>query len=409
MKKLLGVLLAMSLIFSVTACGGATETGSSANAQGVTDTEILVANSSAVSGPFATTGHPLNVGIQAYFDMVNAGGGIDGRTIRFIHTDDEMDPVRARAAFASFAEDEQVFAYVGQFGAAPTAAILEDLMAIGMPAVYFATAIGQLYFENAETLYEGANIFPIQPLYITEGRVMVVRGIADFDAQSMGIIYTSDEAGMDLFRGVQAQANEMGIPLTVQQIAPGASDVSAAVTAINSANVDFIVVAAAQATMPTVVKELAAQNMTVPAITTYINTVITLAEQVADDIDGLFQLYASGWLNYEGERLANLEAASEWLGDYSMNGFAHVGWIGAHFFVEGLRRLEGQPVTWESFRDAMEEAPITIPFGGVVDYANGARMGTQEMSLFEIDMTSPTGWSEVDGLRSFDYLLSQVS
>ena len=48
-------------------------------AQGVFDDKILIANSAATTGIFATTGDPLNAGIRAYFDMVNAGGGIDGR------------------------------------------------------------------------------------------------------------------------------------------------------------------------------------------------------------------------------------------------------------------------------------------------------------------------------------------
>ena len=56
----------------------------------------------------------------------------------------------------------------------------------------------------------------------------------------------------------------------------------------------------------------------------------------------------------------------------------------------------------------MESAPISIPFGGDVDYSNGQRLGTQEMSLCQIDMSAPIGWSEVDGLRSIDELLADV-
>ena len=55
----------------------------------------------------------------------------------------------------------------------------------------------------------------------------------------------------------------------------------------------------------------------------------------------------------------------------------------------------------------MEEAPIQIPFGGEVDYSNGQRLGTQEMSLCKLDLTSPTGWAEIDGLRSIDDLLGK--
>ncbi len=426
MKKKIALLLtAVLLTASLAACSGKDDSAQTStdekgtteenedsadmeNAQGVFEDKIIVANSAAVSGAFATTGDPINAGIQAYFDMVNANGGIDGRKIEFLHIDDEYDPVKAKSAFQTFLEDEKVFAYVGHFGAPVVAATLDDIHDSGMPVVYFATGIGELYVENAQSFEEGSNCYPIQPLYITEGRVMVARAVSDFDAKKIGIIYTSDDAGMDILEGTKKECEELSLELAEEQVAAGASDVSAAVTSIKNADVDFVIVAAAQATFPTIVKEMAAQGMDKPAMTTYVNTVITMAEQVASDIEGKFQVYAPGWLNYEGERAANLEEASEWMGDYAMNGYAHCGWIGAHFFCEGLRRLEGQPVTWENFVKAMESAPISIPFGGDVDYSNGQRLGTQEMSLCQIDMSAPIGWSEVDGLRSIDELLADV-
>ena len=81
----------------------------------------------------------------------------------------------------------------------------------------------------------------------------------------------------------------------------------------------------------------------------------------------------------------------------------------ATFFVEGLKRLEGDKViTWENYLDAMESAPIQNPFGGLIDYSNGLRAGTQEMNLSKINPLSPTNtkWEVVDGLRSMDDLLN---
>jgi hypothetical protein len=83
------------------------------------------------------------------------------------------------------------------------------------------------------------------------------------------------------------------------------------------------------------------------------------------------------------------------------------GWIAATFFVEGLRRLEGDKViTWENYLDAMESAPIQNPFGGQIDFGNGLRAGTQEMNLSKINPEAPNKWEVVDGLRSMDDLLN---
>ena len=127
--------------------------------------------------------------------MVNEAGGIDGRKIEFLHTDDEFDPVKGLAALEKFVEDEKVFAIVGHFGTPVVGATLENLKEYGIPAVYFATGIGQLFSAKATTNAEGYNIFPIQPLYITEGQLMVARGVGTFGATKIGMIYTNDDAG----------------------------------------------------------------------------------------------------------------------------------------------------------------------------------------------------------------------
>ncbi len=90
--------------------------------------------------------------------------------------------------------------------------------------------------------------------------------------------------------------------------------------------------------------------------------------------------------------------------------YAQTGWIAASFFVEGLKRLEGKEVTWDSYKAAMEQAPIQNPFGGTIDYSNGQRKGTQEMSLSKVVPVSdanPVGWEPVEPLQSISSLLGK--
>ena len=105
--------------------------------------------------------------------MVNGAGGIGGRKITFIHYDDEFDPVKGKSYLQQLVEDDKVFAIVGHFGTPVVSATINDLKAYGIPSVYFATGIGQLYAEKATTNEEGYNIFPVQPIYTTEGQIMM--------------------------------------------------------------------------------------------------------------------------------------------------------------------------------------------------------------------------------------------
>lgn len=122
---------------------------------------------------------------------------------------------------------------------------------------------------------------------------------------------------------------------------------------------------------------------------------------------GKFDVYGDGWVSYEGDRADALAEYQSWISaDYANNAYAQTGWIAAYFFCEGLRRCEGQELTWASYMAAMESAPIQNPFGGEINYADGLRAGTQEMNLSKINKDTATGWEVVFGLESIDSILS---
>jgi branched-chain amino acid transport system substrate-binding protein len=422
MKKIVAILASLAIVASFAACGAKEETPNTPGnetpgtetpseepedeepAQGVFDDKIIVGNSAATSGSYAPVGVPFNAGIEAYFKMINEAGGVNGRKIEFVHIDDEFDPVKGKAALSTLVEDDEIFALVGHFGTPVVGATIEDIKEYGIPAVYFATGIGQLYNDKAEGKDRG--IFPVQPIYQTEGQIMVARAVGDFEAKKIGVIYTNDDAGKDLFAGVEAKAKELNIEIVAEQVAAGATDVSSAVTSIKNANVDFVIGAAIQATIPTIVKELAAQNVNKDVITTYVNVSPVISEAVINEINGKFDVYGLGWVDLV-ENADNLAAFTEWAPDYATNVYAMTGWIAGHFFVEGLKRVEGT-VTWDKYMDALESAPIKNPFGGEINFGDGLRAGTQEMNLSKVGLVeNAPGWVPVDGLQSMDSLLGK--
>lgn len=416
MKKTLALLASIAMIASFAACGAKAPVAAPGTpttpaptapvekpAQGVFDDKIVVGNSAATSGNYAPVGVPFIAGIKSYFAYINGQGGVNGRKIEFVHQDDEFDPVKGKAMLSTLVEDEKIFALVGHFGTPVVGATIADIKELGIPAVYFATGIGQLYNDKAEGSDRG--IFPVQPIYKTEGQIMVARAVGDFKAKKIGVIYTNDDAGKDLYDGIKKKAEELKVELVAEQVTAGATDVSSAVTAIKNANVDFILGAAIQATIPTIVKELAAQNVDKDVITTYVNVSPVIAKAVVNEIAGKFDVYGLGWVSFEGERAKALELFAKQTPEYATNVYSMTGWIAGHFFVEGLKRVDGV-VTWEKYMDAMEEAPIANPFGGEINYADGLRAGTQEMNLSKVSHDNKEGeWLPVDGLKSMDVLL----
>lgn len=402
MKKIVVVLLSIMLLTSMAACAK-----KEVAAQGVTAKTVVIANCAATSGAFAPVGVPFIAGINAYLAYVNKAGGVNGRTIEFKHVDDEFDPVKGKACLDAFINDDKVFAIVGHFGTPVVGATLQDLKDSGIPAVYFATGIGRLYADKATKEDKNLNIFPVQPIYKTEGQIMVARAVGTFKAKKIGIISTSDDAGKDILAGAKVKAAELKVELVEVQVAAGATDVSAAVTTIKNANVDFVIGAAIQATIPTIVKELAAQSVNKDVITTYVNVSPAIAKTFATQIAGKFDVYGSGWVAFDAAHKANIDLYAKNIDTaFAANAYAMTGWIAAYFFVEGLKRVEGT-VTWDKYIAAMEKTPITNPFGGVINFANGARLGTQEMNLSKVDSTAATMWKEVQPLENMNKILGK--
>jgi ABC-type branched-subunit amino acid transport system substrate-binding protein len=396
------VAMVLVVILSLTGCGTA-----SAAAQGVTEDTVKVGNSIATSGALAPVGVPFKAGIEAYFLMVNEGGGVNGRTIEYVHTDDEFNPEKGKAAVDKLINDEKIFALVGHFGTPIVGATLNDIKEAGIPAVYFATGTGILYNEKAEGADRVA--FPVQPVYPMEGRILAAWSVGEFDAAKIGVIYTNDDAGKDLLGGVEAEAaNIGGISVVAEQVPPNAEDVSAAVTKLKNEDVDVVVIAAIQGTFPQIAKEMAKQGLNKTVLTTYVNADQRMTEAVKDAVNGQFEIYADAWVDMTKPAIKDYR---EWVAkvsdeDLSSNAYAMTGWIAAHFFVEGLKRVDGD-LTWDSYMTAMESAPIENPFGGSIDFSNGQRLGTQEMSLSRMNPDADAGWEGYIGFKSISEMLGE--
>ena len=77
-------------------------------------------------------------------------------------------------------------------------------------------------------------------------------------------------------------------------------------------------------------------------------------------------------------------------------------------FCEALKRLHGGDAHLGELYPGHGGSPFDLPFAGRIDFAGGVRLGAQEMTLSELDRYAPTGWAQIDGLRSIDELLQKA-
>jgi branched-chain amino acid transport system substrate-binding protein len=99
------------------ACGNAkAAVTNSGNVNGVTSGSITVGGVASLSGPIPADFSGIFDGVQAYFDMVNAAGGVDGRKIDYPaldQLDDASNPSTDEDAVRTLVEQDKVFAVVG--------------------------------------------------------------------------------------------------------------------------------------------------------------------------------------------------------------------------------------------------------------------------------------------------------
>lgn len=105
----------LATVPALAACGNATTAVSnSGNSDGVSATSILVGGVASLSGPIPAQFGAVFDGAKAYFDMVNAEGGVFGRKINYAYQlDDSSDPSQNVAQAQSLVSQDHVFAVVG--------------------------------------------------------------------------------------------------------------------------------------------------------------------------------------------------------------------------------------------------------------------------------------------------------
>ena len=305
-KRSLGLIgLAALLGIMITSCGNSVKDYDGTEVQGVSETEILVGNTAATTGSFAGVGVPFNAGIEAVFADYNNAGGFNGASVRLKHYDDGFDGAKGLTYTKQLVEEDKIFALVGHFGTNTVTQTVDYIKEKGIPMVYAATGISELYQENAKG-YNRA-VMSVQPIFNAEGRVLLARALATTEGgwglggTKIGVISTTDDAGTGMLAGVQRQAKEVkkaSITYTTTAADQG-TDHSAAVNKLKNAGCDVVIVAANQTPFTEILGYMKAANYNAKVITSYVSANTTTLGGLVDAgaITADRPVYTTAWLD----------------------------------------------------------------------------------------------------------------
>jgi len=204
---------------------------------GVTDTEIVLGTHMPLSGAAAALyGNQIVPGMQAYFDSVNAAGGINGRQIRLVVEDDQYDPSKTNQAVRKLVEQDGIFALVSGLGTAQHSAVFEYLKEQQVPDLF--TATGATLFTDPIT----RTAFGYNPNYVQEGREIGKYIVENFPNAKIGFILQNDDFGSDGQKGVEEGIEGSDVTVvTTQTYEAVNTDMTQQIQAVMNAGADTIV------------------------------------------------------------------------------------------------------------------------------------------------------------------------
>ncbi|KYH03001.1 ABC transporter substrate-binding protein [Bradyrhizobium sp. DOA1] len=165
--------------------------------QPATDKEIRIGNVMPYSGPLSEFG-AIGQAEAAYFDMVNARGGINGRKIRFITRDDNSDPATALELTRNLVEIDKVDLMFGSFGTPGNLATRWYLNEKKIPQLFVASGDEELSQPGAFPWTMGW-----QPSLRSEGRIYANYIQAYYPRKKIVVLWQNDQFGRMLYKGIQ--------------------------------------------------------------------------------------------------------------------------------------------------------------------------------------------------------------
>jgi branched-chain amino acid transport system substrate-binding protein len=203
---------------------------------GLTATSVLLGGTVPLTGEAAAFGS-VGAGAKAYFDYVNARGGVHGRKISYRFYDDAYNPAQTVQLTRKLVEDDRVFAIFSSVGTANNLAIREYLNAQQVPQLFAG--------DGSQQIGRSFTRFPW-----TMGFLMSYRGEGDVYGRNLvktrprariAALYENSELGRDMLTGLtRAVAGKGPRVVAKESYEFNSSDVSSQIARLKASGADTL-------------------------------------------------------------------------------------------------------------------------------------------------------------------------
>ena len=220
---------------------------------GVTKDSIKIGQTMAYSGPASAYG-VIGQTEAAYFKMVNAQGGVNGRKIEFLSADDGYSPPRTVEETRRLVESEGVAVIYQGLGTPTQSAVQRYLNQKKVP---------QLFVSSGAEKWADPERFPWtigwQPSYRTEAEVFARHLMQVNPGAKLAVLYQNDDFGKDYLTGLRDALGGKYDTTVVKAVSYEVSDptVDSQIVTLKASGADALITAATPKFAAQAIKKIA--------------------------------------------------------------------------------------------------------------------------------------------------------
>ena len=235
MKKTKFILSILLLLIFISGCASNTTISKEA-VPGVTDKEILIGSSSALTGQTSFLGTQTIHGSLAYINQVNEKGGVYGRKIKLISYDDQYTPNMTVENTKKLINDDKVFALFDYVGTPTSVKIIDTVQESKIPALGF--------FTGAEALRTPFRpyIFNVRDSYYSETEEAIKYFVDKKGFKKIAIMYQDDAFGQAVLDGTKLALGRRQMEIIASdKFVRGTMDLENQLKTIKASNPDVVI------------------------------------------------------------------------------------------------------------------------------------------------------------------------
>ena len=347
---------------------------------GVTDTEILIGTSQALTGGMAFIGNQNVNGTKIMINEINAKGGIHGRKIKQFVMDDAYQTPRHVANLRRMIEQDKVFCFVFNLGTHTVAASLPILNQYKVP-LYGAATQGKMFDKEPYVFSDAASW---RQLVIQSIRYMM----KEKGKKKIAIFYWDNALGQEHLEGAREYMKAIGSSLVAEErFKEEDQDMSSQAIRLKKSEADLVLLGTSPTGGAKIAKAMHIIGYSPDMVGPLMLASPGFLNVAGKDAEGLY--IALPFLSPMDDAVASYrELAKKYYPGKPFDNQVLAGMANVFVFAEGCRRA-GKDLTREKFIKAVEtigHKNYDMPFykGGEFVYAPGRHRASSSVILAQI-------------------------